>query len=941
MAEQQSGVLLHLRQLLDTHAAKNLSDGQLLAQFAAERDEAAFAALMQRHGPLVYGVCRHVLGHEHDAEDAFQGTFLVLARRAESIRRQNSVAGWLHGVAYRVALKARQSAARRRERESQAARPESERLASEHAWRELQAILDEELQRLGEKYRTPFVLCVLQGKSKSEAARELDWKEGTVSSRLAQARKVLQTRLARRGVTLSAVLCGLEVAKEGAGAAVPALVFVQTLRAALAFVAGQAVSDAANAVALAEGLLQSMASRFKVGAAVLVAILLAGTATVLYFRPPPESSTPQFPEAPKNGPDVVEAPKAEQRVQEMTVNGRVVGPDGKPLPGARVAVVAAEYPRAGEFDRSNALGMKLFGEGSADAQGQFRLTVPQATGEHYRLNAIASAPGFALSSSMADPGRVTASEHSLPVQLVPAQSIRARLIDQKGHPAGGVEIHVLGMARGGASGVFLHYSEPPVPLPGWPNPVTTDDEGYFTLHGIGPHTQTYLQVRDVRFATQWLTLSTGMTEKAEATVLRALPPRVLEGRIIAEDTGLPLAGVTVVAQTTPESAPILASRAEGQTDKNGRFTVRPFPGKSYEVWVYPPSEMPYLVVSQRLQWPAGAVRHKSDLSLPRGVLVRGQVAEADSGKPVAGAAIKYESSLTRHPRRPDPSTRCWTRDARTRPDGCFELAVFDGTGHLLVKAATPDFIPVETNSGVLLGGKEGGTPYFPDALLPLQLAPAAEPQVFAIALRRGVTLRGRVLRSDGRPVASGLLFTPNYMTYGMESKGHPVLVRAGRFELPGCDPGGSVPVWIFDPDSKQGAQVKLPARSKDEPEVRLAPCVSAQLRLLDLDRKPVTRPKLMVELVLRPGDDINESLQMGTQVRLTVRSPMLYGSNYEPTESKEGWLTLPHLIPGATYLVRAQEQLGWPTKTTFQAPHTGVTQLGEVVISPRVTGADF
>src|SRR5437870_3032798 len=144
MAELQGHSLVPLRKLLDSQVAKDLTDGELLARFAAQRDEAAFAALMNRHGPLVFGVCRHVLRHDHDAEDAFQGTFLVLARKARTIHRLSSVAGWLHGVAYRVSLKARQSAARRRRRETQTARADVDRAPLHEGWRELQAMLDEE-----------------------------------------------------------------------------------------------------------------------------------------------------------------------------------------------------------------------------------------------------------------------------------------------------------------------------------------------------------------------------------------------------------------------------------------------------------------------------------------------------------------------------------------------------------------------------------------------------------------------------------------------------------------------------------------------------------------------------------------------------------------------------------------------------------------------------
>src|SRR5262245_59404758 len=246
MSHPHAGAVLpHLRKLLDTQTAKQLTDGQLLQRFATHGDDGAFAELILRHGGLVYGVCRHILRHEHDAEDAFQGTFLVLARKAGSIRRENALASWLHGVAYRVAMKARTASARRRKHETQAPSQPEQTTSSDLAWRELQAILDEELNRLPEKYRAPFVLCCLTGRSKQEAAGELGWKEGTVSSRLAHARKLLQERLTRRGVTLSSLLCGLAVAQQPATAALPAALAAATPRAALAFAAGEALADGA------------------------------------------------------------------------------------------------------------------------------------------------------------------------------------------------------------------------------------------------------------------------------------------------------------------------------------------------------------------------------------------------------------------------------------------------------------------------------------------------------------------------------------------------------------------------------------------------------------------------------------------------------------------------------------------------------------------------
>src|SRR5215831_18207285 len=207
---QLNPLLLHLRRLANGTPSDNLSDDQLLARFRADREESAFAVLLRRHGRTVWNVCRRVLGQEQDAEDAFQATFLVLAGKASSIRHSEAVGSWLHGAAYRIAMRAKRDAAIRRKHEMKSLeRPRVELRGSperEVSLREGMAILDDEVQRLGARHRAVFIACCLESKTIAEAARELGWKEGTVSGTLARAKEQLRQRLTRRGVTLSAAL---------------------------------------------------------------------------------------------------------------------------------------------------------------------------------------------------------------------------------------------------------------------------------------------------------------------------------------------------------------------------------------------------------------------------------------------------------------------------------------------------------------------------------------------------------------------------------------------------------------------------------------------------------------------------------------------------------------------------------------------------------------
>jgi RNA polymerase sigma factor (sigma-70 family) len=275
-----SPLLAFIRRIAAAGTPCELTDGELLQRFAVQGDQWAFAALMHRHGPMVLGVCQSVLQNVQDAEDAFQATFLVLVRKSRGVVKPASVASWLHGVAYRLAMKARTEAARRRTHEKEAATAPTKEPQEEVIWRDLRPILHEEVDRLPDRYRLPFLLCYLEGKTNEEAAHLLGWPKGTVQSSLARARERLRARLARRGLALTSALLGTLLSQKAGSAAMSAALAESTLKAALLFAAGPGASSAiaAPVLACAEGMLQAtLVAKLKCTAVLLLALAAAGT----------------------------------------------------------------------------------------------------------------------------------------------------------------------------------------------------------------------------------------------------------------------------------------------------------------------------------------------------------------------------------------------------------------------------------------------------------------------------------------------------------------------------------------------------------------------------------------------------------------------------------------------------------------------------------------
>jgi RNA polymerase sigma factor (sigma-70 family) len=260
---QGGGTLRQVHLLFNVGTIGGLTDGQLLEQFRSQGGEAgklAFAALVERHGPVVLRTCQSILPDEHAVEDAFQATFLILVRRAGSLWVRDSLGPWLHQVAYRVASCARSAAARRRRHERKTAEM-ADPAVSDPAGDDLGSVLHEELDRLPVRYRAPIVLCCLEGLTHQQAAGHLGWPLGTLQSRLARGRERLRGRLIRRGLAPSAGLSGVVLSGEAAWAVVPTVLVDSTIRAAMAYAAGKATTAtvvSSSVAALTKGILKMM-----------------------------------------------------------------------------------------------------------------------------------------------------------------------------------------------------------------------------------------------------------------------------------------------------------------------------------------------------------------------------------------------------------------------------------------------------------------------------------------------------------------------------------------------------------------------------------------------------------------------------------------------------------------------------------------------------------
>jgi RNA polymerase sigma factor (sigma-70 family) len=939
-----SSVARQIETLFDGSSVSGLTDRQLIERFNARRDdvsEIAFAALVSRHGPMVLDICLQLLGNPHDADDAFQAVFLVLARKARSIGDPDLLANWLYGVALRTARNARMQRDRRCKKEEAAmtrhsrsdssllidpsvSTPEQSILAREQA-----EALYNEIDRLPGPFRLPVVLCYFEGLTLEEAAQRLRCPAGTVRSRLARAYDKLRRGLTRRGVALTTSAVASVLASRSASACVSAALCETTARAAMNFAAGRAAAGAisASAVALARDVLRSMLLN-KLKLAVLTLFILgaagAGAGSVAQvpagqadFGEPSRIGKPESKDRQAGKPDPRAGAKAADADAKpgpgrMFVVGRVLDPVGKPVPDAAIMVHARSTSQwSSGFHPSNR--PVPIGDARADRSGRFHLEAPRTSSSRYdTFGVVAIAPGYGVGWAELDPD---ADQPAADVTLRPEHIIQGRLFDVQGRPVQGVTISVsavrppppkvpsralaLAFLTQGPAFWWTNAHD----YPAWPKPVTSDAQGRFTLRGVGRSQHVSLTVRDQRFALHSFEVETDGAAASQPLRLALEPAKIITGRVTYSDTGKPVPHLPLIVEARGRG--VMHFEADGE----GRFRMNPPANDHYSVAAWPAADhAPYLSFTRQFDWPKGAVEHSLDLALPRGILVHGRVTEEGSGLPIAGAAVRLMAPL-----QVDNGSRSQSTSLNTAADGSFQFGALPRPGYLLIMAPSDDYVLQTVHDRVLASGQPGAIRAYSHAGISLDLKPGDSSKEVHVTLRRGVTVKGRVVGPDRQPAVDAWMLSrihnkpSSFPSREWRGDDHGI-ARHGRFELHGLDRDVEVPVSFFEPKSKLGATAGLSGRmAGGEPVVvKLEPCGTATARLVGPGAKPLAgfQSSALISMVVTPGALSRvEALKDGTMLAdegfLTDVDPINYPK--APAADAQGRIVFPALIPGASY----------------------------------------
>ena len=875
--------LRHLRVQLAARQHSAESDEHLLHAFTSRRDDNAFTVLVQRHGPMVLHVCRRTLGNEQDAEDAFQATFLVLASNATALRSKTSLASFLHGTAYRTAMKAKQSAARRRKHERRAATQPPADPADELSWREVRVLLDEEIARLPEIYRSVFVLCHLEHLSRAEAAQRLGLKECTVLSRLAKARKRLAQRLARRGVELTAALAAMGLAAQYASA-LSAGLMATTIKAALAMAAGEKLTGVASAsvAQLVKSATAAMVvSKAKiVGVLLLTASLLAGASVWAFRGLAANALTPSTQPAEPSAAKVDDKPKVASPQRELAkkvaIQGRVFDPDGKPKAGAKILLL-------GESDK-----LQPLGETTAD--GRFTVAVPQGAKGRFLIAQDAGSGIDLLSITKSDPKK------PIELRLVKDQAIRGRVVNTEGKPVRGARVAVKQIDMYANNSVdsllaawkkgnpFFRY--PPRDKSFWSEKgallrTTTDADGRFALHGIGCERLATLSISGAGIADTEIRVVTragfdpkpynqathdhapkGMQRYISAWMLHGVDvalavevEKPIRGTVKDADSGKGRPNI-MVHLTGREGNDPLEVIPRAKTDAQGRYEIHGVrKAKRYMLEVGDDPSAGYVACRVWAEDTAGYDPITADISVKKGVIVTGKVIDGTTGKPIPGFAqadVLHDNPFIKQYNYTHPRAITGNPGYAVAEDGNFRLVTIPGPVLLMGGVLDrldgakykkrnsdpnyPQYFPKDPRGTVFLGVFGGGLAVAGNSCKVLEIKPDAEIVKQDIVLERASALPIRIQDADGKPLPCVLVAGSGPWEFG---PGPLISCEEAECTAYQLEPGKPRLLVFFHRARKLAGTLTLKGDEKTPATAKLGPVGVIKGRLLDADGKPL------------------------------------------------------------------------------------------------------
>jgi RNA polymerase sigma factor (sigma-70 family) len=959
-----------IRDLLSGGSTLGLEDGELLERFRASNDPAAFEALVARHGPMVLATCRAVLRNEHDAEDAFQATFLVLSRKAGSVRGGEALGGWLHRVAYRASVQASKAARKRRRLEvetSAMASPPDFSASVPVMDPELRPILHAEVDRLPDRHRLPVVLCDLEGLTYEQAAERLRWTLPTLRCRLAKARQRLRARLTRRGFTPS--VAGPILAAKASTAIVPPALARATVLAATGGL------PPAGAALIAQALLKGMLmTKLKIaGTAALATLALASAGLIAAGAgrpepPAPVATTP--PEvAPKPRPRAsrLDTPTAKKPVELVEVKGRVVSSDGQPVAGA---VVLGFY-----LDRETSPFPKA--ESGPDGRFSIRLPNPKAkdsSGYSARFPwLVATAPGHGLgwTEKVLLGDRMAEREVRLTAEGPP---IEGRILDLEGRAVAGAKVEVARLwypekgdlaewvtkaRNGGAVNLWQGLENlplDPVMAPLWNAPrerlaplaATSDADGRFKLTGVGRGRIAELFLSGPNIATTEaevfslpeaeLRLKDTGRMSAEQVVVHA--PRfqvaVQPGRRVAgvardADTGKPIAGIEIKAAVYDENSLISAPGIQARTDAEGRYALDGLPlAEDYRLFLTPDRGLPYTKAILKAPAESRAIGPVAfDFILKRGIVLRGKVTDKVTGRPVRGYPSYYTFRDNPHLKDYPGFEESYESYENFRDDGSYELVALPGRGLVSVRA--------EQDRHKAASGMETIAGYDPkqslfstvprpvffrgsNIIAEVNLDPKAETATLDMQADPGLSVALEVVDPDGQPLG------------GTKVKGKAELFPTSPFdeesatvEIHALDPAKPRRVVVTHESRKLIGSIYLKGTETGPITLKLQPWGTVAGRIVDDEGRP--RKSMFI------GSDF------GSTNKLPETHDILPWSDWNQgiRVTDDGRFRVEGLVPGLKYSANTRGGYMDPGGLLFRDIVTtpgGVTDLGDLKASP-------